>query len=234
MRHTPDPARLRIAYEAGGAARAPSSFPSDPPGEPVDLFADWFAAALAAGLPEPNAMVLATASADAAPSARTVLLKGYGTEGFRFFTNHTSRKGRELADNPVAALVFPWHAIHRQVRVSGPVRRLPDEEAAAYFRTRPYGSRIGAWASRQSAVVGSREELDARFVEYAEKWPDPAAVADAEEVPMPPFWGGYLVVPEEIEFWQGRPDRMHDRILYRRRKEGAAVDADWVIERLSP
>ncbi|HEX2313955.1 MAG TPA: pyridoxamine 5'-phosphate oxidase [Thermomonospora sp.] len=232
MQHTPDPARLRIAYEGGEAAR--SSFPSDLPAEPVGLFADWFAAAVAAGPPEPNAMILATASAEAVPSARIVLLKGYGTTGFRFFTNHTSRKGRELAANPRAALVFPWHAMHRQVRVGGRVLRLPEEETAAYFRTRPYGSRIGAWASRQSEVVGSREELDARFAELAERWPDPAVTPGAEEVPLPPFWGGYLVVPEEVEFWQGRPDRMHDRIRYRRGEEGAVAGGKWVIERLCP
>lgn len=233
VQHNPDPARLRSAYESDGTVR--SSFPGDLPGEPVDLFAAWFTEALAAGLPEPNAMVLATASAEGVPSARTVLLKGYGTDGFRFFTNHTSRKGRDLAANPRAALVFPWHAIHRQVRVSGPVRRLSAEDSAAYFRTRPYGSQIGAWASRQSSVVGSREELEARFAELAEKWPDPAVVAGAEEVPTPPFWGGYLVIPEEIEFWQGRPDRMHDRIRYRRAAtEGGDETGGWVVERLCP
>lgn len=233
MRRHTDPARLRSAYESDGTVR--SSFPDDLPGDPVDLFAAWFTDALASGLPEPNAMVLATASPEGVPSARIVLLKGYGTDGFRFFTNHTSRKGRELAANPVAALVFPWHGIHRQVRVSGPVRQLPREESAAYFHSRPYGSQIGAWASRQSSVIGSREELDARYAELAARWPDPDVVAGAEEVPLPPFWGGYLVVPEELEFWQGRPNRLHDRIRYRRNTgEGGGETREWVIERLSP
>lgn len=223
MRHDPDPARLRTDYD--GAVPGLSSFPVDLPGEPVDLFAAWFAEATAAGLPEPNAMILATASPEAEPSARIVLLKGYGTDGFRFFTNHTSRKGRDLAANPRAALVFPWHPLQRQVRVSGPVYRLSEEESVAYFRTRPRGARLGAWASRQSSVIASREELDARFAELAARWPE------STEVPKPPFWGGYRVVPEEIEFWQGRPDRMHDRIRYRR----PPGDRDgWVIERLSP
>ncbi|MBA9003381.1 MULTISPECIES: pyridoxamine 5'-phosphate oxidase [Thermomonospora] len=229
MRHDPDPARLRTDYD--GAVPGRSSFPADLPDDPVDLFAAWFADAVAAGLPEPNAMILATASAEAEPSARIVLLKGYGTDGFRFFTNHTSRKGRDLAANPRAALVFPWHPMQRQVRVSGPVHPLPEEESAAYFRTRPHGSQIGAWASRQSSVIGSREELDARFAELAARWPDPAERPDAPEVPKPPFWGGYLVVPEEIEFWQGRPDRMHDRIRYRR---SPGERDGWVVERLCP
>ena len=223
MRHDPDPARLRTDYD--GAVPGLSSFPADLPEEPVDLFAAWFADAVAAGLPEPNAMILAPASPEAEPSARIVLLKGYGTDGFRFFTNHTSRKGRDLAANPRAALVLPWHALHRQVRVSGAVHRLPEEEAAAYFRTRPRGARLGAWASRQSSVISSREELEARFAELAARWPEPA------EVPKPPFWGGYLVVPEEMEFWQGRPDRLHDRIRYRR---PPGEKDRWVIERLSP
>ncbi|WP_084964810.1 pyridoxamine 5'-phosphate oxidase [Thermoactinospora rubra] len=188
--------------------------------DPFTQFARWFQDALSAGLPEPNAMIVATASAGGRPSARTVLLKGYDERGFVFYTNYDSRKGRDLAENPRACLVFPWHPIRRQVRVEGSVVRLPHEESAAYFHSRPYGSRIAAWASRQSAVVGSREELDARYEELAARWP--------EDPPAPDFWGGFRVVPSEVEFWQGRLDRMHDRLRYR------LVRADWVLERLAP
>jgi pyridoxamine 5'-phosphate oxidase len=188
--------------------------------DPVMQFTSWFADAVAAGLPEPNAMVLATGSAGGRPSARTVLLKGYDEEGFVFYTNYESRKGRDLAENPRACLLFPWHPIRRQIRVEGSVARLSREESAAYFRTRPYGSRIGAWASRQSAVVRSREELDERYAELAARWPD--------DPPAPDFWGGYRVRPDEVEFWQGQLDRMHDRLRYRRARAG------WIVERLAP
>lgn len=204
------------------------------PREPFEFFSVWFAAAAAAGLPEPNAMILATASPGGAPDARTVLLKGHGTDGFRFFTNHTSRKGQDLLVNPRAALVFPWHEMERQVRVTGAVRRLPEEDSAAYFHSRPYGSQIGAWASAQSTVVGSRAELEGAYAETAARWPDPAVVEGAGEVPLPDFWGGYLVVPAQIEFWQGRRDRLHDRLRYRRVPEGGTEGAEWVVERLSP
>jgi pyridoxamine-phosphate oxidase len=227
---TPDPARLRRSYEGGELAE------SAVPAEPFALFELWFAEVAAARLPEPNAMILATASADGVPSARTVLLKGFGADGFRFFTNRTSAKGRDLAENPRAALVFPWHPIHRQVRVSGPVEELSRAESEAYFRTRPYGSQLGAWASPQSAVIPDREVLESRFAELAERWPDPdgsaagqaAGQAAGEPVPLPDFWGGYRVVPEVIEFWQGRRDRLHDRLRYRRTAGG------WERERLAP
>lgn len=233
---TPDPARLRRSYEGGELSE--SALPADP----LALFAAWFADVHASGLVEPNAMVLATASGDGVPNARLVLLKGYGPQGFRFFTNLTSPKGRELAENPRAALVFPWHPMYRQVRVAGPVVELPRDESAAYFRTRPYGSRLGAWASEhQSDVIPGREALEHAYAEVAERWPDPAAGQppgapdgeDSDVVPLPDFWGGYRVIPESIEFWQGRRDRLHDRIRYRR-EAGPEGSGEWVVERLSP
>ncbi|MFI0351658.1 pyridoxamine 5'-phosphate oxidase [Actinomadura sp. 9N407] len=240
---TPDPAGLRRTYEGGELAE--TTLPADP----LDLFAAWFAdAAALAALAEPNAMVLATASAQAVPSVRTVLLKGYGQDGFRFFTNLTSRKGRDLAENPRASLLFPWHSMHRQVIVAGPVEPVSREQAAAYFRTRPYGSRLGAWASEhQSGVISGREELEARWAELAHRWPDPAtapddatapggaAVRDDDVVPLPDFWGGFRVVPETVEFWQGRPNRLHDRLCYRRVPEDTPEGGTaWRIDRLSP
>jgi pyridoxamine 5'-phosphate oxidase len=191
---------------------------------PVEQFAAWIADAVRAGVPEANAMVLATAGADGFPDARTVLLKGYGPEGFVFYTNYTSRKGAELAENPRAALVFPWHAIRRQVRVRGTVERLGSADSAAYFHSRPYGSQLGAWASeRQSAVIPDRGILRTRFAELAGRWPE------GTTVPLPDFWGGFRVVPAEIEFWQGGADRLHDRLRYR-----PDTGEAWTIERLAP
>ncbi|WP_246121430.1 pyridoxamine 5'-phosphate oxidase [Actinoallomurus bryophytorum] len=192
--------------------------------DPLSQFDTWFADAVAAELPEPNAMVLATVTADGTPTLRTVLLKGYGPEDFRFFTNHGSRKARAIAENPRVSLLFPWHPIRRQVIIEGIAERLSREASAAYFRTRPHGSQLGAWASEHQSAVITREELEQRYAELARRWPD--------EVPLPDFWGGYRVVPTSVEFWQGRPDRLHDRLRYRR------VHADepdkWVVERLSP
>jgi pyridoxamine 5'-phosphate oxidase len=188
--------------------------------DPVDQFISWFNEALAAGVPEPNAMVLATASAGGRPSARTVLLKDVSADGFVFYTNYESRKGRDLRENPRACLLFPWHPIRRQVRVEGRVVRLTREQSEAYFRSRPYGSRIAAWASRQSAVIPSREDLDRRYEELAARWP--------EDPPLPDFWGGFRVIPDELEFWQGQLDRMHDRLRYR------LTGDKWIIERLAP
>ena len=191
-------------------------------GDPLAQFASWMADAVAAGLPEPTAMVLATVSADGWPRARTVLLKNYDAGGFTFYTNRTSRKGRDLAEVPRACLLFPWHAIRRQVIIEGPVSALSTAQSEPYFRSRARGSQVGAWASRQSLVIGSRAELDDRYAELSRRWPE------GTDVPMPDFWGGYLVIPEVVEFWQGRPNRLHDRLRYRR--DGGA----WVIERQAP
>jgi pyridoxamine 5'-phosphate oxidase len=191
--------------------------------DPLALFDRWFRQARDAGIYLHEAMTLATASPDGSPSAREVLLKGYGPDGFAFYTNYDSRKAAELELNPRAALLFHWATLHRQVRVEGPVTRTTQAESDAYHASRPRGSRIAAWASRQSAEIDSRDALEARFREIEAEY----AGAD---VPLPPFWGGYRVRPERIEFWQGRANRMHDRILFRRDPD---TDA-WDVARLSP
>ncbi len=190
--------------------------------DPVTQFGRWLRDATGAGLPEPTAMVLATASAEGVPRARTVLLKDYGPDGFTFYTNRTSRKGRELAENPRACLLFPWHAMQRQVIIEGTVTELTAERSERYFRSRPHGSQLGAWASRQSSVLAARAELDDRYSGFARRWPE------GTQVPMPDFWGGYLVIAELAEFWQGRKNRLHDRLRYRR------GDGGWLVERLAP
>jgi pyridoxamine 5'-phosphate oxidase len=193
--------------------------------DPVVMFRRWFDEARDGGIHEPNAMVLATASPDGRPSSRMVLLKGHDAEGFVFFTNRRSRKGEELAANPRCALLFPWHPLERQVRVEGSAVPLSSAEVADYFAARPRGSRLGAHASRQSRPVADRAELQAAY---------DAAQARFEggEVPVPEEWGGYRVVPDALEFWQGRPGRMHDRHVYRR--ESGGRDAPWTVQRLAP
>jgi pyridoxamine 5'-phosphate oxidase len=188
---------------------------------PIVQFEKWFNEAIAAEIIEPNAMVLSTVGPDAQPSSRTVLLKGFDARGFTFFTNYESRKGRELAANPKAALTVFWAGLERQVNIRGLVSKLPREEAEAYFAVRPLGSRLGAWVSRQSTIVESREFLEKRLEEVKAQYGE-------ENVPMPPYWGGYVLAPNEIEFWQGRQNRLHDRLQYRQAETG------WIIERLSP
>ena len=190
--------------------------------DPMAQFGAWMADVVAVPLPEPTAMVLATVSASGRPRARTVLLKSHDAGGFVFYTNRTSRKGTDLAEVPRASLVFPWYPMHRQVIVEGTVSPLSTAESEPYYRSRPHGSQVGAWASRQSTVLGSRAELDERYAELSRRWPE------GTDVPMPDFWGGYRVIPDVVEFWQGRVNRLHDRFRYRRHGDG------WVIERLAP
>ena len=194
--------------------------------DPNEMFERWMADVVAAGLPEPTAMVLATVSADGQPRARTVLLRGHDAAGFTFFTNRTSKKGSELAEVPRACLLFGWHAIHRQVIIEGPVVEVGANASADYFHSRPRGSQLAAWASRQSSVISAREELEQRYAELERRWPEDT------EIPAPPFWGGYRLEPVSFEFWHGRAYRMHDRLRYRRSAEDARQD--WVIERLAP
>lgn len=189
--------------------------------DPYRQFDKWFQEAEAAKLPEPNAMVCSLSTRDGRPSSRIVLLKAFDSRGFVFFTNYESRKGRELGENPRASLLFPWFPLERQVIVEGSVAKVAREEADAYFHSRPRANQLSAWASQQSSIVTGRPQLEDALRKVEEKYA-------GKEVPMPPYWGGYRVVPETVEFWQGRRSRLHDRLRYRRDRE------EWVIERLSP
>lgn len=189
--------------------------------DPIVQFQRWFAAAQDAHCNEPNAMTLATCTPDAYPSARVVLLKEVDARGFVFFTDYRSRKGRELADNPHAALCFHWHELERQVRIAGGVQRISRQESQAYFASRPHGARVGAWVSHQSQVIASRDVLDTAVATMTARFGD-------GDVPLPEHWGGFRVVPDEIEFWQGRESRLHDRMTYVR------TGGQWVRQRLSP
>jgi pyridoxamine 5'-phosphate oxidase len=189
--------------------------------DPIAMFQRWYDEAREAGIHEPNAMVVATVSAELAPSTRLVLLKGVSEDGFVFYTNTRSHKGTDLVGNPRCALLFPWHPLERQVRIDGTATLLPRAAVDAYFAVRPRRSQIGAWASHQSSVVAGREELAESYAAAEERYAD-------GDVPTPEEWGGYLVHPEAVEFWQGRPGRMHDRLVYRRAAQG------WTTERLAP
>ena len=217
---TPDLARMRLDYATAALSE------TDLAATWHSQFEGWFADAVAAQLLEPNAMVVATASPEGVPSARTVLMKGFDQRGFTFFTNYESRKGTELAANPVASLVFPWYALQRQVVVCGTVERVSRAETEAYFAVRPRASQIGAWASPQSRVVQGREELTSAWDAAFDRFP--------ETVGAPPHWGGFLVRPTSVEFWQGRRSRMHDRLRFRLVEEGHPGSEKWIVERLAP
>ena len=217
MLNTPiDPASSRYEHAAHGLRRRDL----DP--DPIKQFGNWFTAAIEAGIRDVSAMSLATVGRDGKPSVRVVLLKGFDEEGFVFFTNYESEKGRQLEENAHAALGFYWIELDRQIRISGPTEKTSREESERYFHSRPVGSQLGAWVSRQSEVIDARRVLNARMAEMTERFRD-------KPIPLPPRWGGYRVKPEVIEFWQGRPNRLHDRFRYTRKAKGT-----WLIDRLAP
>ena len=211
-----DPAASRYEHIGKGLRR------SDLNPDPIKQFANWFTTAIEMGIRDVNAMSLATAGQDAKPSVRIVLLKSFDEDGFVFFTNYESEKGKQLEANPYAALGFYWIELDRQIRISGKVDKTSRKESQTYFRSRPVGSQLSAWASRQSAVLDGRRVLDARMEEMNERFAD-------KRVPLPPHWGGYRLKPDNMEFWQGRSNRLHDRFRYTRQSDGS-----WLIERLAP
>ena len=211
----PSIADLRRDYTRDGLTETQA------PAEPFALFGEWFAQAVEVESTEANAMMLATVDGEGQPHLRTLLLKGFDELGFVFFTNYQSAKGQQLASSPAAAMTFWWHDLERQVRIEGQVEQTSAEESDAYFHSRPAGSRLGAWASPQSQVIDSREVLEQRLGAVQQQYAD-------TDAPRPPHWGGYRLVPTLIEFWQGRPSRLHDRLCYR------LVDGSWVRERLAP
>jgi pyridoxamine 5'-phosphate oxidase len=203
---------LRLSYTREGLTETEAS------ADPFEQFALWFEQARRSGNPEPNAMALATASAAGVPSIRMVLLKGFDRSGFVWYTNYESRKAADLAENPRASLLFYWPELERQVRVGGVAGKVSTEESEAYFHSRPRGHQVGAWASRQSTVIPDRHTLERNI----------PAFPDDQPIPLPPFWGGYRLTPDTFEFWQGRPNRLHDRLEYVRETD------DWMLRRLSP
>jgi pyridoxamine 5'-phosphate oxidase len=211
---------LRCEYHAGTLSR------EDLAASPIQQFATWFQQALDAGIREPNALTLATIGLDGFPNSRTLLMKDFDERGVTIYTNYTSRKAAELEATPAASLTFLWKEVERQVHVRGRVEKTSREESKAYFFSRPYGSRIGAWASKQSLVIPNRAWLEERSAKYEALYPE---TGSPDCVPLPDFWGGFRIVPETVEFWQGQPGRKHDRFLYLKDPEGA-----WSIERLSP
>ncbi len=211
-----NPEAFRVAAMAQGLAEEELN------PDPILQFQRWFEDAIAQDLPEPNGMSLATVDAAGQPYLRTVLLKLYDRRGFVFFTNYESRKSQQIGGNPRVALLFPWVALARQVQITGTARRIPAAESFKYFATRPRGSQLGAWASPQSQVISGRSLLEQQVAEIKRRFGE-------GEIPLPDFWGGYRVEPTEIEFWQGRDSRLHDRFRYRR-----GADATWVVERLAP
>lgn len=223
----PGLAQARVSYDGPGLLE------SDLATTPLRQFQIWYDEAGAQGVLEPNAMTLATVDLAGLPSARTVLLKDAGPRGFTFFTNRSSRKGSELAARPAAAFVLPWISLQRQIAVRGTVEQVPDQASYEYFATRPWGSRIGAWASHQSRPVPDRSSLEERWAQLAARYPDHGR---PDDVPLPPFWGGYLIRPSEVEFWQGRPSRMHDRLVFVAVQDGGMLDdaTAWRIERREP